>query len=107
MHRDVKPSNVLISPEGKAILTDFGIATVQGDPGMTQAGVIAGTPGFSPPERVRGADATPASTCGRWARPYAASRVAGRSTGLADRRRSWRASRQSQRRGPSSVRWRR
>ena len=33
LHRDVKPSNVLISPAGKAILTDFGIATIQGDPG--------------------------------------------------------------------------
>jgi hypothetical protein len=66
LHRDVKPSNVLM--EGRTpILIDFGLARVADDPKLTHTGWLLGTPGYLAPEILYGDDASPASDVHSWA----------------------------------------
>jgi tRNA A-37 threonylcarbamoyl transferase component Bud32/tetratricopeptide (TPR) repeat protein len=54
VHRDVKPSNVLLRSDGTAVLTDFGIARDATDPALTQTGVVVGSPHYMAPEQTVG-----------------------------------------------------
>jgi len=60
VHRDVKPSNVMLDGD-RTVLTDFGIAALDGGTVVTQTGAMLGTPAFMAPEQARGMFATPAS----------------------------------------------
>ncbi|MFJ3636404.1 serine/threonine-protein kinase [Streptomyces sp. NPDC090112] len=61
LHRDVKPANVLIANDGRVVLTDFGIAGLEGSSAITMTGEVVGSPEFLAPERALGRDPGPAS----------------------------------------------
>jgi serine/threonine-protein kinase len=54
IHRDVKPHNVLLTADGHAKLTDFGIARVEDEPGLTNPGRVLGTGDYVAPEQAQG-----------------------------------------------------
>lgn len=59
VHRDVKPSNVLVDPSGRVLLTDFGVSRLVDATRMTATGQAIGTAAYLAPEQVRGATAGP------------------------------------------------
>ncbi|WP_329425710.1 protein kinase [Streptosporangium sp. NBC_01495] len=61
VHRDVKPANIMLAGDGGVLLTDFGIATLEGDVQLTSPDALIGSPGYMAPERLRGTDDGPAT----------------------------------------------
>ena len=56
VHRDIKGSNIVIDPEGRAKIMDFGLAHLTGATRITKAGTVMGTPAYMSPEQIRGED---------------------------------------------------
>ncbi len=54
IHRDIKPNNILLTPEGSPKLVDFGLAKGVNDVGLTRTGIIYGTPNYMSPEQIQG-----------------------------------------------------
>jgi tetratricopeptide (TPR) repeat protein len=61
VHRDVKPDNIHLEPDGRVVLTDFGIARISFEPTLTAAGQIFGTPSYMSPEQIAGKTIDPRS----------------------------------------------
>ncbi|MBK8980384.1 MAG: tetratricopeptide repeat protein [Planctomycetes bacterium] len=54
LHRDVKPSNIMLAADGRPLLVDFGLAAAEGDSRLTRSGAAAGSPLYMSPEQIRG-----------------------------------------------------
>src|SRR6185436_1033848 len=60
LHRDIKPANVLLSDDGRVVLTDFGLATFDGvESAVTRPGLVLGTALYVAPERARDGTSSP------------------------------------------------
>ena len=66
VHRDVKPANLLVRPDGTVKITDFGIAWSAANATVTRTGHVVGTAQYLAPEQVQGQKATPASDVYAW-----------------------------------------